>query len=429
MSPSDPTPEKREVNLAWVQKNWVWMVLYGAIAAYVIAGKFSDSANLAWRIKIAVAVLWAILFVNVFTNTAEPAPTDTQSEEEKRNALERRSAQRRYWMMFAYGTMLLSLLIPVYLLSAGWPDVESKLSPDHPIAVFVGCADQDQGELNCFAPASSPAGVAGGSPSASSPAASAPAASTGARKEVKAGLAPALKPTTKSVTNSAWVINLGGHVANDEACKEHSEVCQVRGGLLIPLYVVLIALVGGSISMTRRLPEYQKLANPEHVPVADRPKLSQHEFREFLVFQIVQLLSAPLLAVVAYYLVEPQGVKASVVLAFIAGFSSESILMMVRALANKITPRPEAPKYGTISGIVMSRDAAGKEAPVPKAEVAQEGSTVVRTVTDDDGCYLLENVPLGEHTINVSSSSGKASGAVKVEQAERVVRKRWVVTK
>ncbi|MBK9663858.1 MAG: hypothetical protein IPO71_13230 [Nitrosomonas sp.] len=34
--------------------------------------------------------------------------------------------------------------------------------------------------------------------------------------------------------------------------------CQVRDGLLVPLYFIILALMGGSISLTRRLPELAK---------------------------------------------------------------------------------------------------------------------------------------------------------------------------
>ena len=32
---------------------------------------------------------------------------------------------------------------------------------------------------------------------------------------------------------------------------------EINGGLVVPLYVVVLALFGGAISMTRRVPEYQ----------------------------------------------------------------------------------------------------------------------------------------------------------------------------
>jgi hypothetical protein len=45
-------------------------------------------------------------------------------------------------------------------------------------------------------------------------------------------------------------------------------VVEIRGGLVVPLYVVVISLMGGAVSLTRRVPEYQKrigtdLRNPQ----------------------------------------------------------------------------------------------------------------------------------------------------------------------
>ena len=39
---------------------------------------------------------------------------------------------------------------------------------------------------------------------------------------------------------------------------------EINGGLVVPLYVVVLALFGGAISMTRRVPEYQRRALDSH---------------------------------------------------------------------------------------------------------------------------------------------------------------------
>jgi hypothetical protein len=106
----------------------------------------------------------------------------------------------------------------------------------------------------------------------------------------------------------------------------------ITGGLVIPLYFVIIAIFGGFVSMLRRVPEYQ-----ERVANASDP-LTVHEAREKLVFEVLQLLAAPLIAITAYYIVDPSSRATSIVLAFIAGFSSETVLMYIRALAEKIQP-------------------------------------------------------------------------------------------
>ena len=42
--------------------------------------------------------------------------------------------------------------------------------------------------------------------------------------------------------------------------RERKAPGQINGGLVVPLYVVVLALFGGAISMTRRVPEYQRRA-------------------------------------------------------------------------------------------------------------------------------------------------------------------------
>src|SRR5260370_33598846 len=106
----------------------------------------------------------------------------------------------------------------------------------------------------------------------------------------------------------------------------------ITGGLVVPLYVIVLALVGGAISMTRRVPEYQRRA------LDSRDPLTNAEAREYLVFQIMQVITAPLIAVTAYYVYHPGTPVESVVLGFASGFASEPILLMIRALVDKLTP-------------------------------------------------------------------------------------------
>jgi hypothetical protein len=111
---------------------------------------------------------------------------------------------------------------------------------------------------------------------------------------------------------------------------------EIAGGLVVPLYVVVLALVGGAISMTRRVPEYQRRA------MDSRDPLTNAEAREYLVFQIMQVATAPLLAVTTYYIVRPASPLESVVVGFGSGFASEPILVMIRALVDKLKPATQA---------------------------------------------------------------------------------------
>ncbi len=108
---------------------------------------------------------------------------------------------------------------------------------------------------------------------------------------------------------------------------------RIQGGLVVPLYVVVLSLMGGAVSMTRRVPEYQRRT----LDIEDRD-MTPDKARENLVFQIMQVFSAPLVAVTAYYLFEPDSGAKSVLLGFVSGFASEPILLAIRALVEKLTP-------------------------------------------------------------------------------------------
>jgi hypothetical protein len=103
--------------------------------------------------------------------------------------------------------------------------------------------------------------------------------------------------------------------------------------MVVPLYFVIVSLFGALVSLTRRVPEYQGRLGANAVNA-----LAPAQAREYLVFQIMQLVSAPLLASTAYYLFDPGSRAGSILLAFTAGFASETILLSIRALATKLQP-------------------------------------------------------------------------------------------
>lgn len=108
---------------------------------------------------------------------------------------------------------------------------------------------------------------------------------------------------------------------------------QVRGGVVVPLYFVIIALMGAAISMTRSVPRCQKRLIP-----GQPDSITPEEGREYLVLQVMQVFSAPLIAIVAYHIFEPDSVRTSVILAFACGFSSETILLFISAAIKKLSP-------------------------------------------------------------------------------------------
>ena len=103
---------------------------------------------------------------------------------------------------------------------------------------------------------------------------------------------------------------------------------------MVPLYFVVLSLMGAAVSMTRRVPEYQG----QVVQGAPRP-ITRNQAREYLVFQIMQVVSAPLIAITAYYSIEPGSRATSVALGFASGFASETVLLAIRALVEKLVPK------------------------------------------------------------------------------------------
>jgi hypothetical protein len=179
--------------------------------------------------------------------------------------------------------------------------------------------------------------------------------------DVPQGVACKSKEQQENRDGYQWVLNIGGVIAGEvKTCASQAPSCpnpasasasgqspanaaqpqsiyMIHGGLVVPLYVIVLALMGGAVSMTRRVPEYQRRA------MSSQDALTNQQARESLVFQIMQVVSAPLIAVAAYYIVNPSNRLTSVVLGFGSGFASEPILLMIRGLVEKLSPAPTTP--------------------------------------------------------------------------------------
>ncbi|MER0215138.1 MAG: carboxypeptidase regulatory-like domain-containing protein [Nitrosomonas sp.] len=428
----------------WAKVNVLWIaahVINLSFGIFIYIFKILDGESGIPILPVVISM--CIIFVHIFTYPIEALPAEGSTQDERKRIEDIRSRQRNKWMIFAYSFMLISLLLTFYPFinplfsfvektsshSDGTVQQEStgqeKTKPDagrylktlreRPIAVFVGCSlDPKAKTLLCAEPEAKPEVKN----------------ESGSQPLPKAENAGKTQNPGGGTAGKAWVINIGGHI---EQCTKDSDpnfgksvTCQVKDGLLIPLYFIILALMGGSISLTRRLPELQKQAGAEHIATEQQPKLTQYEFREHLIFQMVQYISAPLLAILAYYLIEPGNITNSVVLAFTAGFASETILLMVRSIANKITPGSgEALQYGAIAGVVTIQDAAGKKAEVFLTELPQ-----IHSITDEQGFYVLSNVPVGEHSISVKSIDNEAilkKDTVKIERAQAIVKKNLAI--
>jgi len=165
--------------------------------------------------------------------------------------------------------------------------------------------------------------------------------------------------------NAQWLIHIGGSVRDrrPESAEEaqgrdrlvsvstvrslpfSEPPAQLIGGVAVPLYVLVFALWGGAVNMLRRVSEYQWRG----MDVKDM--LTKEQARECLIFEMTQVLAAPLLAITAYYLLEPSTQKTAIALGFASGFASHTVLLAIRAVTDTLTParvtslRPESQQH------------------------------------------------------------------------------------
>ncbi|WMJ08863.1 hypothetical protein [Nitrosomonas sp. sh817] len=354
-----------------VRQQWFWFLAYGFNLVYFAIALFrANQESDAFTIPILPGVIFTcIIFVQIFADPIAYIPAEGITPEEKETLEKQRSHQRYKWMIFAYSFMLLSLLLTFYPFINEFKNKPIETLRDQPIAVFIGCSlDNKDKHLSCFKPRLNTKGEQ--------------------------------QPPEKVV--GTWVINIGGYINHcdeeEEQGKKKATACQV---------------------------------SDEHIATKHQPRLTQYEFREHLIFQIVQFISAPFLAILAYYLIEPSNLTNSVALAFVAGFASETILLMVRSVANKISPASaEGPQYGAIAGVI-----AFKNFTPLKTEVFLSESPQIHTIADDQGFFMLSNVPVGEHSISIkytTQADGKTleqikKDTVKIERSQAIVKKNVVV--
>jgi hypothetical protein len=239
-----------------------------------------------------------------------------------------------------------------------------------------------------------------------------------------------------------WLVNIGGTLESQnkpsELCKDYVSnprqsgprippECKVgspqnraviSGGLVVPFPFVIIAMFGGAISLSRRVPEIQKRSETDYVSTPTDPALQPGEVRELLAFQILQFVSAPLIAITAHQVIQPETQATSVALAFMSGFGSEAILLMVRGVFNGISHKtltPAAAMTGEVGGVV--RDVQG---PVANMEVGVAG-TAHRTKTDTNGNYLIRDVPIGGREVVVRKGNQESRASVAVVAGQTAV--------
>ena len=152
-----------------------------------------------------------------------------------------------------------------------------------------------------------------------------------------------------------WLLHIGSRRLNPDPITLPKNLrAELSGGLVVPLYVLVLALMGATVGMTRRLPEIQRraassyhgewesLGEKKGVPLPIKPIRA----REEVVFQIMQVFAAPLIAVTAYTVIGPDSVVAAALIGFSSGFASEAILKIIRSASEAIARRDSSKSGG-----------------------------------------------------------------------------------
>ena len=120
----------------------------------------------------------------------------------------------------------------------------------------------------------------------------------------------------------------------------------VRGGLAVPFYVIILAMLGAGINMTKKVPDIQKTYNCSVLPrlreqgrIDPKQAAVISEIRKELIDNYMGLISAPFLAIAVYYLLQVAATNVAepviVVVSFATGFISHKIITAITAFASK----------------------------------------------------------------------------------------------
>jgi Carboxypeptidase regulatory-like domain len=316
---------------------------------------------------------------------------------------------------FAYTFTLLSLAVLALpfgnLLNAG------SLPDAGPVRLLRGClVAPDPSTTKKTAAAKPGAAAAASAASAASASTSSTEDTTPAKIEWPKGL-PLCNGDLRDV--HTVLITIGGVIASaapelpaSAASAGRPAVYQVRDGFVVPSLMIVLAIVGAAVNLMRRVPEVQKRAHLDFTGTQKETRLEPCEAREFVAFQILQLISAPFIAMVAFYVVAPQSLPSAIALAFVSGLFSEGVLLRIRALVEgpeKTVTQATAQPMAELQ--ITAKDSAG--APVPGALISiyalSSGKKINEALSDTRGVVSLKGVPVG--TLRISAT-GPGLGAV-----------------
>ena len=197
---------------------------------------------------------------------------------------------------------------------------------------------------------------------------------------------------------------------------------EVVGGLAVPFFVLVMSFIGGAVSLSRRIPEYQRRLNRAYIGTLEQCKMREFEVREAVVFQIMQLISAPFLAIATWFIISPSSLAAASILAFGTGFASETLLLIIRGLVNGI--RPENSRFQppvALPGAVPAPPAptgklAGQVLPlvdqnlpaglVLDLRAAADGVVLARLAVTGNGNFSSEPLSPGRYSLTPVAAAG-----------------------
>jgi hypothetical protein len=222
--------------------------------------------------------------------------------------------------------------------------------------------------------------------------------------------------------NYHFLLNIGGRLDRlDPPPVEKPAVCKtcpqavysVRGGLPVPVYFIVLALIGGAISLAKNVPGIQKRSDGGWQDTPAEPKLAPGEVRELLLFQVLQFVTAPMLAVIAYHTIKPESSGSTVALGFVVGFGSDQILQLIRSMVKSTQgAAPATPLAMSIQGKVVRGDV-----PVSAAKVTVEGRTK-EARTDAQGEFALTGLPLRPEGYVIAIAAGGQTQVRRVKADE-----------
>ncbi|RKP48402.1 carboxypeptidase-like regulatory domain-containing protein [Trinickia fusca] len=349
-------------------------------------------------------------------------------------------SRRQQSFKFAYMFTMTTFVVMIYPMVNPWqPDILG------PISLIRGCVDAQKdtsvpmsircGPTDLF-PNAAPATTltAANSGNDASLVSNVASASASASSDSQEGTVDAMGPSRRYTERKGfdyrpsypWLVVIGGTYGTDAGLAEKAATNPplagpyqiVEGGFVLPFYILLLALIGAAISLTRRIPELQKRSEPGYVGTDDQPPLDNRTVREAVVFQIMQLITAPFIAMVAYYAIAPNGVASGIALAFMSGFGSELVLLQIRGVVEGLHPKSSvklgatstATGVGAISGTVVAVNGQ----PVSGVTVTVQKHSELTAVTDSDGAFTIENVPPGDWTLDASGGSHTGSACVTI---------------